>query len=219
MTPIVKLAHLSMKLYIELLVITSIKWSKSYLSKSVHKDKFPHSWRLETCRFAECHCRMPICAVAPCCAPSYRRTLTLQRALQRAAVCSLRGRDGYIHIFHVCSMLVYRPHIFLQCSVLVYRPHIFPVCSMTGLMNCSAFIITATCSIHTAALQNTELVSAAALSIEKIVIFGSRSNTTIYYKNYSFISLSSTQQYNNTIIAGWMAGLHLNHTHIDNLFS
>ena len=118
-----------------------------------------------------------------------------------------------------CAACGHGAAVFPVCSVLLYTPHIFPVCSMTGLLNCTAFIITATCSILTAALQNTELVSAAALSIKKIVIFGSRSNTTINYKNYSFISLSSTQQYNNTIIAGWMAGLHLNHTHIDNLFS
>ena len=109
MTPIVKLAHLSMKLNIELLVITCIRWSRPYLSKSVHKDKFPHSWRLETCRFAECRCRMPICAVAPCCAPSYRRTLILQRALQRAAVCSLRGRAGCIPTVQRAG--VQAPHI------------------------------------------------------------------------------------------------------------
>ena len=35
------------------------------------------------------------------------------------------------------------------------------------------------------ALQNTELVSAATLNIEKIVIFRRRSNKTAYYNNYS----------------------------------
>ena len=153
---------------------------------------------------------MQICAVAPCWAPSYRRTLTLLAA--RTAACSRVQLAGTGRVYSLCAASCCTHPTYSLCAAwLGYwtAQHLSsPRPAAYRLQHCSA-----------AALQNTELVSAAALSIEKIVIFGSRSNTTINYKNYSFISLSSTQQYNNTIIAGWMAGLHLNHTHIDNLFS
>ena len=78
-----------------------------------------------------------------------------------------------------------------------YRPHIFPVCSMTGLMNCRAFIITATCSIHITHCSTAEHGTGLGLTlnIEKIVIFRSKSNKTTYYNNCSVPDLPlSTQQ-------------------------
>ena len=145
----------------------------------MHKDKFPHSWRLETCRFAECRCRMPICAVAPCCAPSYRRTLILQRALQRAAVCSLRGRAG-------CIPTVQRTG--------VQAPYI--PCVQHDWVNELQSIY------HHRDLQHTHCSTAEhgtglglTLNIEKIVIFRSKSNKTTYYNNCSVTDLPlSTQQ-------------------------
>ena len=147
---------------------------------------------------------MQICAVAPCWAPSYRRTLTLLAA--RTAACSRVQLAGTGRVYSLCAASCCTHPTYSLCAAwLGYwtAQHLSsPRPAAYWLQHCR--------TRNWSRPRRWALRKLSYLEADPI---------QQYTTKLSFISLSSTQQYNNTIIAGWMAGLHLNHTHIDNLFS